>query len=166
MQHYLSWKRSYHVMESHQRSRQITVLHPMVMNLHNSCPTSRLIIEKLRHSGQKRMEKLNVSWLHWTRQSVADNVDWKSQLPTFLRLYRDTPHTSTKISPFESLNGRKMKIGLADSPITGQLINLPTVALLKMTISPSMRWTMLTPNDTRQSDLQPGGYVLEKLKRI
>ena len=54
------------------------------------------------------------------RASVADNIDWKSQPPTFLRLYRGTPHTSIKISPFEALTGRKMKIGLPDSPITGQ----------------------------------------------
>ena len=28
----------------------------------------------------------------------------------FLRMYRDTPHTSTKISLFEALTGRKMKV--------------------------------------------------------
>ena len=54
------------------------------------------------------------------RASVADNVDWKSQLPTFLHFYRSTPHTSTKISPFEALTGHKMKIGLPDSSITDQ----------------------------------------------
>ena len=72
------------------------------------------------------------------RASVADNVDWKSQFTTFLRLFRGTPHTCTKISPFEVLTGRKIKIGLPDSPITDQT-NLPTAALLKMTVSASAR---------------------------
>lgn len=41
---------------------------------------------------------------------------WKSQLPTFLHMYRGTPHTSTKMSPFEALTGRKMKLGLPSIP--------------------------------------------------
>ena len=100
--------------------------------------------------------------------SVDDNVDWKSQLPTFLRLYRGTPHTSTKISPFEALTGRKMKIGLPDSPITGQtnksaysrITENDRIIKCKMTSYADAK------QHTCQSNLQPGDYVLVKQKRM
>ena len=50
------------------------------------------------------------------RAFVAEGADWKEKLPTFLRSYRATPHSATGISPFEALTGRKMRIGIPESP--------------------------------------------------
>ena len=44
-----------------------------------------------------------------------NNRNWKSELPTFLRHYRSTAHTSTKVSPFKALTGREMNSGLPKS---------------------------------------------------
>ena len=100
--------------------------------------------------------------------SVADNVDWKSQLPTFLCLYRGTPHTSTKISPFEALTGRKMKIGLPDSPITGQTNKSAHSRITENDRISKCKMTSYADANrhTHRSDLQPGDYVLVRQKRM
>ena len=52
----------------------------------------------------------------FVRATTTEDQNWRTQLPNFLRQYRATPHSSTNISPFEALNGRKMNIGLPAAP--------------------------------------------------
>ena len=44
----------------------------------------------------------------------AERSDWKVELQNFLCQYRATPHTSTKISPYEALTGRQMRTALPE----------------------------------------------------
>ncbi|GFR84457.1 polyprotein [Elysia marginata] len=44
----------------------------------------------------------------------SESLNWKQKLPDFLRQYRATPHSSTKISPHEALTARKMKTSLPE----------------------------------------------------
>ena len=97
------------------------------------------------------------------RSSVADNKNWKSELPQFSRQYRATPHSSTGISPFEILTGRQMNIGLP------QLLQNTSSSLIhpRMTqndhISKSkMKMYTDTKRHTKPSDLQVGDHVLVK----
>ena len=50
------------------------------------------------------------------RASAADGRNWKEQIPTFLRTFRATPHSTTGVSPFEAMTGRKMNVGLPTAP--------------------------------------------------
>ena len=45
---------------------------------------------------------------------TANGQQWKTQLPTFLRNYRSTPHPSTGATPAELMFSRKMKIKLPE----------------------------------------------------
>ena len=47
---------------------------------------------------------------------TVEGFNWKTQLPHFLRQYRATPHSTTKISLFEACTSRKMNIGLPITP--------------------------------------------------
>ncbi|PIK56956.1 hypothetical protein BSL78_06157 [Apostichopus japonicus] len=49
------------------------------------------------------------------RASVKQKKTWKQELCKFLRQYRATPHSTTNVSPFELLYGRKMSIMLPDA---------------------------------------------------
>ena len=46
--------------------------------------------------------------------AVVENKNWKQELYEFLRQYRATPHATTNVSPFEALNGRKLKTTLPE----------------------------------------------------
>ena len=84
------------------------------------------------------------------RVLAEEHLAWKNQLPTFLRLYRGSPDISTRMSRFEALTGRKMKIRLPDSPIKVNNPDISTAALLEMTTSASVSSpAMLMPRDTQ-----------------
>ena len=44
------------------------------------------------------------------RTAYLVKKNWKQEMNVFLRQYRATPHSTTDISPFEALNGRKLQI--------------------------------------------------------
>ena len=46
------------------------------------------------------------------RAASASGLNWKQELWKFLRQYRATPHTTTKVSPSEALNSRKLRTTL------------------------------------------------------
>ena len=48
------------------------------------------------------------------RTAVVENKDWRTELNKFLRNYRATPHTSTKIAPSEALMGKVIKTKLPE----------------------------------------------------
>ena len=102
------------------------------------------------------------------RSASVEQTSWKKRLPTFLRIYRGTPHASTKISPFEVLTGRQMNFGL-------QCPTLPTKAQSSMHSRVSQnderaKQRMCIHADrlrhTKQSSLQPGDQVLIKQKKL
>lgn len=43
------------------------------------------------------------------RTAHIEGLNWKQELPKFLRNYRATPHTTTGVTPSELLNGRKLR---------------------------------------------------------
>ena len=103
------------------------------------------------------------------RASSAARLNWRTRLPTFLRIYRSTPHSSTKVSPFEALTNRKMNCGL------------PCPTLPASTPNPSPLHSKIAQNDymsktkmceytdakrrTKPCHMKPGDTVLVKQKR-
>ena len=47
-------------------------------------------------------------------KAVAENKNWRNELQTFLLHYRATNHTTTNVSPAESLLNRPIKTKLPD----------------------------------------------------
>jgi hypothetical protein len=100
----------------------------------------------------------------FVKTSQAENVNWKTQLSLFLRQYRATPHSSTKISPFEALTGRKMRSGLPEAPQTphphaslhSKMIHNDQISKQKMKTHADVK------RHTVPSDLAPGDTVLVK----
>lgn len=43
-------------------------------------------------------------------------LNWKQELDKFLMNYRATPHSTTKVSPYEALFSRKMRTRLPNIP--------------------------------------------------
>ena len=48
------------------------------------------------------------------RTAVTENQNWMTELHKFLRNYRATPHSATKISPAEALLGKKIRTKLPE----------------------------------------------------
>lgn len=99
------------------------------------------------------------------RSCVAEGTHtWKSQLPTFLRMYRGTPHTFTKISPFEALTGKKLKVGLLILPSQTPTLNYPYDNIMKrflpMTTSANRRCVSML---TKKGRPVPQHFNLENL---
>ena len=55
------------------------------------------------------VERQNRTILKAIEIVVAEEKDWKSELNTFLKAYRSTPHNVTNVSPAELLFGRKIQ---------------------------------------------------------
>ncbi|GFO17917.1 transposon ty3-g Gag-Pol polyprotein [Plakobranchus ocellatus] len=89
----------------------------------------------------------------------AERSNWKQELPNFLRQYRATPHSSTKISPHEAFTGKKMRTALPEL-VTIQrskeenITNNDLSAKTKQTRDADAR------RNTRQHHLQLGDAVL------
>jgi hypothetical protein len=103
----------------------------------------------------------------FVRASEAENLNWKTQMPQFLRNYRATPHTSTKIPPFTALTGRKMRIGLPEAPQANPTVQSPEALQSKMVQNDQCSKSKMkiyadTKRRTVESDLAPGDTVLVK----
>ena len=97
------------------------------------------------------------------RSSVADNKNWKSELPQFSRQYRATPHSSTGISPFEILTGRQMNIGLPQlHQNTSSALIHPHMTQNDHISKSKMKMYTDTKQHNKPSDLQVGDHVLVK----
>ena len=108
------------------------------------------------------------------RAATTERVNIKTRLPTFLRLYRATPHASTGVSPFEALYGRKMNFGIPSPtmPVSttnphpnnpnlhSQIVRNDEQAKLKMRTYADAR------RHTQPSSLKTGDTVLVKQKRF
>ena len=103
------------------------------------------------------------------RTATAENVNWKTHLPQFLRLYRATPHSSTKISPFEALNNRKMRCGLPECPAPATCTEKPEIHSRMMDNDKASKSRMKEYADerrhTRPNSLTPGDCVLIKQRK-
>ncbi|GFO26906.1 polyprotein [Plakobranchus ocellatus] len=62
----------------------------------------------------KQRERVVHSLNKFVHTCEAERSNWKQELPNFLRQYRATPHSSTKISPHEAPTGRKMRSSLPE----------------------------------------------------
>ena len=52
------------------------------------------------------------------RIAHIEGKNWKQELYKFLRQYRATPHSTTRVSRYEALNSRKLKTRLPETPTT------------------------------------------------
>ena len=97
------------------------------------------------------------------RASEAANENWKTQLPTFLMHYRSTPHSSTSVSPFEALTGRKMNTGIPGPPLSLQNpIAHPRIAQNDFMSKHKMTTHANARRHTKPSGLDIGDTVLVK----
>jgi len=112
-------------------------------------------------SVERFMETLNKH----VRVSSVDNSNWKTTLHQFLRQYRATPHSSTKVSPFEALTGRKMNCGLPTLQPTPFAHSMPTHSIMSKNDDAS-KMKMKAYADARRRTapctLTPGTHVLVK----
>ncbi|XP_062590271.1 uncharacterized protein K02A2.6-like [Saccostrea cucullata] len=60
------------------------------------------------------IERQNRSILKRLKIAQAENKDWKSELQTYLLMYRSSPHTTTGVSPAELLFRRVIRTKLPD----------------------------------------------------
>ena len=60
------------------------------------------------------------------RAATVEHKNWKQELNKFLRQYRATPHSTTDISPCDSLNQRNLKTTLPEfaspAPASQQIV--------------------------------------------
>lgn len=100
------------------------------------------------------------------RSAVSERLDWRSELHRFLMRYRATPHSSTQVSPFEALTGRKMSIGLPDVPkaehipISTRMCNNDAVSKQKMKEYADRR------RHTAPSPITSGDQVLVRQRKL
>lgn len=73
-------------------------------------------ITPLWPAGNGECERFMRSIKKAMRTSVITTGNWRTQLQTFLRHYRATPHSSTNVSPAELLFGRKIRTELPKLP--------------------------------------------------
>ncbi|XP_064651618.1 uncharacterized protein K02A2.6-like [Lineus longissimus] len=69
-------------------------------------------ITPLYHQANGEAEKFMQSMAKTVRVAHIAGQNWKQELQKFLRQYRATPHSTTGVSPFEALTGRKMNTQL------------------------------------------------------
>lgn len=62
--------------------------------------------ERLLYDRSRRV-KLSKNWSIFKRIRIG--WDWKEELDKFLVMYRNTPHTTTDVSPSQLLIGRKLR---------------------------------------------------------
>ena len=139
----------------------------------NSCGIKHRKITPLHPEANGEAERFMRTLNRAIRAATAEGVNFKSRLTTFLRIYRATPHSSTGVSPFEALYGRKMSFGLPSSnlPIHTTKIHhsnpdLHSQILRRDNLSKEkMRTYADARRHTKPSTLQNGDMVLVKQKR-
>ena len=97
--------------------------------------------------------------------AVVEGKNWKQELYKFLRQYRATPHTTTKVSPSEALNGRKLKITLPEvSPAPARQLTLQETRKTMAERDAEQKSKINEYTDlklgVKPSDIKPGDTVL------
>ena len=104
------------------------------------------------------------------RTQILEKFNWKSELPTFLRHYRSTPHASIKISPFHALTGRKMNSGLPSGTFLSEPISTNSLHTLICQNDNKSKQKMVkyanSKRKTKPHTLKIGDIVLVKQKKI
>lgn len=128
-----------------------------------SCEFKNRKILPLLPEANGEVERFMGNLSKFVRASVAENNDWKAILHNFLMHYRTIPHATTKVSPFETLTGRKMNIGFLDLshpkptvPVHTNISNNDFRHKTKMKVYAEKR------RHTQASDILPGDTVLLK----
>ena len=102
------------------------------------------------------------------QSSTAANLNWKQNLPTFLRQYRGTPHSSTGKSPHLALTGRHMNVGI---PFLNFSNDQQSIKLHREILQYDNKRKLATKlyadakRHTKQSDMKIGDTVLAKQRR-
>ncbi|XP_060591014.1 uncharacterized protein LOC132745999 [Ruditapes philippinarum] len=132
----------------------------------NACGFKHRRITPLWPEANGNVERFMGTLNKFVRVCVSGNRNWKSELNQFLMQYRATPHSSTKISPFEALTGRKMSFGLPDipksdqAPVSDSIVNNDAMSKTKMKAYADQR------RHTSESSLKPGNHVLAKQPKL
>lgn len=94
------------------------------------------------------------------RTCGAQHQNWKHQLPCFLRQYRATPHSTTNLSPFEVLTGRKMRTSLPEIVDHDESYLSPTIAANDCYSKTIQKQYADQNRNAQQHTLKPGDKVL------
>ena len=62
------------------------------------------------------MENFSLSLKKLLCTSKFEGKSWKNEIYKFLHLYRNTPHTTTEVSPAELMFNRKLKTYVPETP--------------------------------------------------
>ena len=136
-----------------------------------SCGFKHRKITPLHPEANGEAERFVKTLNRTVRAAIAENKNWKANLPTFLRMYRATPHTATKTSPFEALTGRKMKFGLPNLPPISPSLQHPEVIHTRLTLNDNKAKQKMAAyaddrRNTKPLGLLPGSQVLVKQKKV
>ncbi|PIK41369.1 hypothetical protein BSL78_21779 [Apostichopus japonicus] len=85
---------------------------------------------------------------------INNNRSWRQELHVFLRNYRATPHSSTKISPAELLFGRKLRIKLPQQEA------IPTDDIVRKSDKQKMKINAERQRNFKPSNITIGDTVL------
>ena len=69
------------------------------------------------------VERFNRTLKATIQKGAIENESIKKSVQTFIRAYRATPHSTTGVSPYEAMFGRKMKGDLPSVPMESNMIN-------------------------------------------
>jgi transposase InsO family protein len=95
------------------------------------------------------------------RAAIIEKRNWKQAMNQFLLNYRATPHSTTSISPSESLNSRKIKTMLPEMPSTSKP-QQKSMAERDAQKKDQMKSCADNSRGAKENCLQPGDIVLLK----
>lgn len=103
----------------------------------------------------------------YVRTCAAENQNWKTKLPHFLRQYRATPHSATSVSPFEALTGRKMSAGLPGLTKPSTVVSVHS-RMVQNDAETKMKTKCYvdTKRHTKTSSISPGDSVLVRQRKV
>jgi hypothetical protein len=78
----------------------------LVRNLRPNNSSAGLTPVPLWPSGNGEIERQNRSLLKRMKIANAERKTWETELQTYLKMYRSTPHSTTGVSPAELLFGQ------------------------------------------------------------
>ncbi len=100
------------------------------------------------------------------RAADAERLNWKQELNKFLRQYRATPHSTTGVSPFEALTGRRMKTQLPQLNFQSTRPLDHNIRLADNLQKQKMKNYADERRHTKVPNLTPGDTVLVRQPRI
>ena len=94
------------------------------------------------------------------RIAHLEGKNWKQELYKFLRQYRATPHSTTKVSPSEALNSRKLKTTIPELPISTPQDPSASIAQRDVLQKQKMKVYADLMAHAQEREIKPGEVVL------